>query len=246
MDTTWAVVQSLGIMVEKPEPGQILVYGSADPMPNPAELLLTYFVAKRYKIKWQFFSYRHGKNLPMTVDGKSVKSPRFFYFEDFIDQSITLGEISQQVFKLRKESTIIAHIPGGISLRATSDPSRKWSGRWHAVTIFQLHQVGGWLGGSGIHYILRLLAERKKWVLYICPFQEKGRVYEIYRGFGRPLFVPTPFVRFIPPARLGLPSWSPTPWNYWLYLPAAFRRLIRKEVMRRLFSGERRIEIPLP
>jgi hypothetical protein len=141
---------------------------------------------------------------------------------------------------------VIAHIPGGNPLRATSDPWKKWSGDWASYDIHQLHEAGGWLGGSSIHYLLRLWAEEREWVLFICPFQEKGRVYEIYAGL-RPAFIPTPFMRFVPPARLGLPSWAPSPWSYWKSLPAAFRRRVKKEVKWRIWSsGERRIEIPLP
>jgi hypothetical protein len=59
--------------------------------------------------------------------------------------------MAQEVWRLRQEPSIIAHLPGGITLRATSDPSRKWSGGWGQRTIPQLHQAGGWLGGSSIH-----------------------------------------------------------------------------------------------
>jgi hypothetical protein len=244
--STWEVVRSLGLVVEKPEPDQVLVYGSADPLPNPAELLLTQLVAKRHQLGWKFFVYRHGRNLPMPEDPGWVNPPGVFNIESILPKDLTLGDMAQEVWRLRQEPSIIAHLPGGITLRATSDPSRKWSGGWGQRTIPQLHQAGGWLGGSSIHLLLRLWAEEREWVLYICPFQEKGRVYSLYAGLGRPVFILTPFVRFVPPSRLGLPDWAPTPWNYWVSLPAAFRRRVRKEVKKRLWSGERRIEIQLP
>jgi hypothetical protein len=245
MGDSWDVVRKLGLVVSRPEPGQMLAYGSADPYPNPAELLLTQLVASRHALGWKFFVYQNGKNLKFPLNEIESVPPGVFLLEQIIPEGLTLGDMAQEVWRLRQEPSIIAHLPGGITLRATSDPSRKWSGGWGQRTIPQLHQAGGWLGGSSIHFLLRLWAEERPWVIFACPFQEKGRVYEIYAGL-RPAFIPTPFLRFVPPARLGLPSWAPAPWHYWFSLPAAFRRRVRKEVMRRLFSGERRIEIPLP
>jgi hypothetical protein len=243
---TWDVVQNLGL-VARPEPDKILVYGSSDPYPNPAELLLTQLVASRYQMGWRFFVYRHGRNLPMTVDDPQwVNPPGVFYLESILPKDLTLEEMAREIWFLREEPAIVAHLPGGATLRATSDPYRKWSGEWRSVTIHQLHRSGGWLGGSAIHYLLRLWAEEREWVLFACPFQEKGRVYDIYRGFKRPLFILNPFVRFIPPSQLGLPEWAPATWHYWKSLPASFRRRVRKEVRRKLKNGERRIEIPLP
>ena len=245
-ETNWGVVQDLGLVVEKPEPGQVLVYGSADPLPNPAEFMLTQLVAARYRLGWGFFIYRNGKNLNLfPLNELTSHPPGVFCLEAIIPKELTLGDMAQQIWRLRQEPVIVAHRPDGCVLRATSHPSRNWSGRWTNATISQLHQAGGWLGGSGIHYVLRLWAEERPWVLYICPFQEKGRVYEIYAGLSRPAFILTPFLRFVPPARLGLPSWAPAPWGYWLSLPAAVRRRVKKEVRRRLW-WERRIEIPLP
>ncbi len=246
IETTWGVIQNLCLVVEKHETGQVLVYGSSDPYPNPAEFTLTQLIANRYGLGWRFFVYRHGRNLPMPEDPQWVNPPGVFSLETIIPRGITLGEMAREVFRLRGEPSIIAHLPEGSMLRATPNPERKWSGGWAQKTIPQLHEAGGWLGGSAIHLILRLWAEERPEILYICPFSSKGRVYEIYRGFERPLFVLTPFVRFIPPSRLGLPSWAPAPWGYWLSLPAAFRRRVKKEVIKRIWSGERRIEIPLP
>jgi hypothetical protein len=245
-ETTWRVVQNLGLVVEKAEPGQVLVYGSADPLPNPAELMLTQLVASRHKVGWRFFVYKSGKNLnPFPLNELTSLPPGVFLLEHIIPE-LTLGEMAKEIWRLRGEPSIVVHLPGGVTLRATSDPSRKWSGGWASATISRLHEAGGWLGGSAIHYLLRLWAEERPWVFFACPFLSKGRVYEIYRGFKRFLFLPTPFVRFVPPARLGLPSWAPAPWSYWKSLPAAFRRRVRKEVMRRIKNGELRIEIPLP
>jgi hypothetical protein len=246
ISTTWEVVQNLGLVVEKHEPGQVLVYGSSDPLPNPAELLLTQLVAKRHQLGWRFFIYRHGRNLPMPEDPQWVNPPGVFNLEHVIPMGLTLGEMAREIWKLREEPSVIAHLPGGSILRATSNPWKKWSGGWASTTIPQLHESGGWLGGSGIHFILRLWADNNREVIYVCPYQEKGRVYEIYAGLSRPVFILTPFLRFVPPARLGLPSWAPAPWGYWRSLPAAFRRRVKKEVIKRLKSGERRIEVYLP
>ncbi len=244
--TTWSVVQGLGLVVSQPEPGQVLVYGSSDPYPNPAEFLLTQLVAKRHQLGWRFFTYRHGRNIPMPEDPGWVNPPGVFCIETITPEGLTIGYVAREIFRLRQEPVIVAHLPNGSVLRATSDPYRKWSGEWRSATIHHLHRAGGWLGGSAIHYLLRLWAQEMEWVLFACPFQEKGRVYEIYAGLRRPVFILTPFVRFVPPTRLGLPSWAPAPWHYWRTLPAAFRRRVKKEVMRRLKDGERRIDIPLP
>jgi hypothetical protein len=249
--TTWAVVQGLGLVVPRPEPGQCLVYGSADPLPNPAELMLTQLVASRYKLSWNFFVYLNGNNLPMLnqkVDYRFLRpNPvNVFNLESIIPKELTLGELGREIWRLRQEPTIIAHLSNGSKIRATSDPHKKWPSDWSSKTIHQLHKASGWLGGSSIHYLLRLWAEDRPWVIFACPFQEKGRVYEIYRGFKRPLFILVSFIRFVPPTRLGLPDWAPAPWLHWLSLPASYRKKVRREVMRRLFSGERRIEIQLP
>lgn len=246
-ESTWEVVRALGLVVEKPKPSQVLLYGSSDPLPNPAEIMLTQVVASRYEIKWQFFIYRHGRNLPMSVNEKLLQSlpPQVFYLEDVIPKDLTLGEMAQEIFRLRKECVIVAHLSDGRLLRATSQPEKKWSGHWASATIVELHKAGGWLGGSSIYYLLRLLAEERNEVLYLCPFQSKGRVYRIFAGM-RPLFVLVPFVRLVPPDRLGLPSWAPTPPEYWLSLKPEIRVRIRKEVEKKVLSGEFRIEIPLP
>jgi hypothetical protein len=246
VEDSWSVVKDSGLVVSQPEPRKVLIYGSADPTPNPAELLLTQLVAGRHQLGWQFFVYRHGRNLPVSVDDRWVNPPGIFYLETIIPEGLTLGEMAREVFRLRQEPVIVAHLCGDGILRATTNPQGKWPGGWSTMTISQLHKTGGWLGGSSIHYLLRLWAEEREWVLYICPFLSKGRVYEIYRGLPRPLFITTPFLRFVPPARLGLPSWAPAPWHYWLSLPASFRRRVRKEVMRQIFSGNLRIEIHLP
>ena len=245
MSTSWKVVQQLGLVVESPN-SELLVYGSADPLPNPAELYMTQIVASRYKMGWMFFVYSHGKNLLMTVPRGWVNPPGVFNLENIIPPNLTLGEIARAIWQLRKEATIIAHLSPNSLLRATFYPEKKWLKGVHEMTIRQLHEAGGWLGGSAIHFLLRLWAEEMEEVLYLCPFQEKGRVYEIYKGVRRKLFLLTPFVRFVPPARLGFPSWVPTPWWYWRSLPASFRRRVRKEVKKRMLLGERRIEIPLP
>jgi hypothetical protein len=246
METTWAVVQELGLVVSQPEPEKVLIYGSADPLPNPAELLLTQLVARRHHLGWQFFVYKHGRNLPVSVDDRWVNPLGVFNLEFILPKDLTLGEIAREVFRLRQEPVIVAHLRDGGVLRATTNPQGKWPGGWYTMTISQLHKTNGWLGGSSIHYLLRLWAEEREWILYICPFSSKGRVYEIYRGFKRPLFVLVPFLRFVPPTKLGLPDWAPTPWGYWLSLSASYRRQVRKEVMRRLKNGEWRIEIQLP
>jgi hypothetical protein len=245
METTWSVVQKLGLVVEEPESEQCLVYGSSDPYPNPAELILTQLIASRYQLGWRFFTYEHGKNL-FPLNELTPQPPKTFLLEHLIPHELTLGEMGQEVFRIRRETVIVGHLPNGSVLRVTSNPFRKWSGDWASMTIHQFHEAGGWLGGTAIHFLLRLWAEGQPEVFYPCPYQEKGRVYETYRGFPRPLFVLTSFIRFIPPARMGLPEWAPAPWSYWLSLPAAFRRRVRKEVKKRIWSGERRIEIPLP
>lgn len=244
-ESTWGVVQKLGLIIEgEPRSNAVLYYGTSDPLPNPAELLLTQLVASRYGLHWQFFVYRHGKNLLSHGMGSLPRIPGVFYLEEIMSEDLTLGELAQQIWTLRGEPVIVAHFGGGSGkvIRATSKPTASISG----VTIRDLHQSGGWIGGSAIHYFLRRLTEEVEDAIFPCPFQEKGRVYRIYKGVSRPVFILTPFVHLIPPTRLGLPSWAPTPWSYWISLPASYRRLVRKELADRIFSGEERIEIRLP
>jgi hypothetical protein len=244
---SWSVVAQLGLTIKNPKPGQLVVYGSADPLPNPAEIILTQIVASKHELNWKFFIYRHGRNLSMSVDEKLLQSlpPQVFCLEDVIPKDLTLGEMAQEIFRLREECVIVVHLPEGRVLRATSRPEKKWPSHWASATITELHEAGGWLGGSAIYYLLRLLAEERNEILYVCPFQSKGRVYRVFAGL-RPLFVLVPFVRLVPPDRLCLPNWAPTPPEYWLSLKPEIRLRIRKEVEKRVLSGELRIEIPLP
>ncbi|GEM_PF-3423429 len=249
-DSSWGVVLALGLATDKPEPDQLLVYGSSDPQPNPAELLLLEVVAKLFGLNFRFFVYRNGKNMPMEKLPEEVKLPWLFYLEDIIPPGLTLGEMAVAIWKLRDEPAVVAHLPQS-TLRATSEPTKKWPKGVPNLTVHDLHELGGYLGGSGIHYVLAEWAKKMPRVLYLCPYQKKGRVYEVYQKFKeevevpRPLFVPTPFVHFKPPKNLGLPEWAPTPWYYWRSLPAAYRRRVRKEVERRI-KREKRIEIYIP
>ncbi|GIW67444.1 MAG: hypothetical protein KatS3mg096_312 [Candidatus Parcubacteria bacterium] len=242
METTWELVQGLGLVVEKPLNEGIIVYGSADPLPNPAELILTQLVSSSRQLPLRFFVYRHCRNLHLEIPTNFVCPPGVFYLEDIIFQDLLLSEMAREIFRLRNsEPVIICYLP-----RPGREPKKFRGTDVPRITIAELHQEGGWLGGNAIHFILRLYAEEHPEVLYICPFQRKGRVYEIYKGMRRKIFILTPFLRLIPPPRLGLPEWAPTPWTYWLSLPASFRRRVRKIINHRLFAGERRIEITLP
>jgi len=241
---SWSIVNQLGLAIKRPTYG-VVVYGSADPLPNPAELLLTQLVAEHYRLGWKFFNYCHGKNLYTTVSEIWPNPQGVFNLESIIPLDLTLGKISEEIWKLRKEPVIVAHLSDGSTLRATSCPEKKWSKRRCQMTICDLHRFGGWLGGSAIHYLLRIWAEKEDDVLFICPFQEKGHVYHIYRGIKRKLFILTPFLKFVPPKRLMLPDWAPAPWEYWQNLPASLRKRVKKKAKALIFSGDRRIEINL-
>jgi len=245
---SWSVVAQLGLTIKNPKPGQLVVYGSADPLPNPAEIILTQIVASKHELNWKFFVYKHGKNFQMSVNEKLLQSlpPQVFYLDDVIPNDLTLGEMAQEIFRLREESVIVAHLADGGLLRATSRPAKKWPGHWASATVTELHEAGGWLGGTAIHYLLRILAEERNEILYLCPFQSKGRVYRVFQELRRPLFLLAPFVRFIPPGYLGLPSWAPAPAEYWLSLGPKIRLSIREKVKKMILSGELRIEIQLP
>lgn len=239
---SWDVVRGLNLVVEKAE--GVLLYGSSDPMPNPSELLLTQEVAAILGSDWRFFVYRHGKNIPIVVPKDYVNPPGVFDLETIIPQDLNLRDVATKVFQLRREPVVVAHRSDGRPIRATTREKEVPD-----IKIHELHASGGWLGGSAIHYILRLYAEKNRNILYICPFQTKGRVYEIYAGMGRKLFCLTPFVRIAPPPRLAPQGWEPLDWNLWRALPRSARhtaRLIIKEVLKEFFRrGEpRRIEIP--
>jgi hypothetical protein len=231
-------------LVAQPKPDQVVVYGSADPLPNPAELMLTQLVAHRLGIGWRFFVHRHGKNLVLDVPENCVNPPGVFYFENIIPEDINLRALAEEVWRFREEPVVIAHRPDGRSIRASKKVKDVPD-----VTISQLHAKGGWPGGSAIHFLLRRYAEKHPEVLYICPFQQKGRVYEIYKGVGRGLFILTPFVRIAPPSEEAPGGWEPLSWKRWRSLPAAARRLARSWIKQELknffrWGGPPRIEIP--
>lgn len=231
-DSSWGVVisEDIGITDLEVCKGKFLVYGSADPLPNPGELLLIESVASELGTwDWNFFVYGHGKNLPMEVPEGWCPPPGIFYLEKIIPQGLTLREMAEAVFRLRREPVILAHMPNGRHLRATSHVKEVPD-----ITISDLHEQGGWLGGSAIHYLLRLWAEKHPEIIYICPYQQKGRVYRVYRGVVRPLFVLVPFVRLCPPPGLAPGGWEPLPWGIWRVLSSRARRIARQWVCREI------------
>jgi len=237
---SWGVVQKLGL-VAQPQPGLVLVYGSADPLPNPAELLLTQLVANKLGLGWRFFVYRNGKNLALDA-GDYVNPPGVFNLESIIPEELSLRQLAKEIWNLRGEPVVIAHHPDGRPIRATSKTKNIPN-----VTLGQLHTEGGWFGGNTIHFLLRKYAEEHTEVVYLCPFQTKGLVYRVYEGIDRPLFILTPFIRIAP--KEVFEGWEPITWSEWLSLPAAARRqarrIIRRELERFFRRGEpRRIEVP--
>jgi len=241
--TTWGVVTELGLVAQPDEMSNgIVMYGSADPAPNPAELILTQLVASRLGMPWRFFVYRHGKNFAKNTESSWYFNPPGVFDLERITPAVNLRELAAEIWNLRHEPVIIAHRPDGRPIRATAKTKDVPS-----LSIGQLHAEGGWLGGSSIHYILRLYAEEHREVICICPFQTKGRVYQLYQGVGRGLFVLTPFVRIAPPVAPG--GWEPLTWSEWRALPEIARRrayqLIKEQLENFFRDGEpRRIELP--
>ncbi len=243
---SWSTVQQLGLVTENIK-GKILFYGTSDPLPNPGELLLTQMLASNLDVSWKFFVYRHGKNISMEVPEDCAYPPNVITLEEIIPGSLNLRTIAQEVFRLRREAVVIAHLDKK-AIRATTSSLKDIPD----ITIEELHCRGGWLGGSGIHYCLRLYAEITSQVVYLCPYQEKGRVYEIYKEVKREdkdLFVLAPFVRIQPPPSMAPNGWEPMTWKMWRALPAKVRRLARLKIKREIKQffrrGEpRRIEIP--
>jgi len=264
-DSTWGVVRKLGLEIDqgKLSPDQVIVYGSADPLPNPAELLLTQLVVSHQNQPWKFFVYIHGRNLEKVILRRVDEPERkvnelqkrynlpIFCLEDIIPEGLTLGEMSRRIFEIRKDDLVVARLWDNTPLRATVDPERNWFGNWASREVSDLHKCGGWLGGAGIHYVLRLLAQEDEKIVYLCPFQRKGLVYKLYSGFQRPLFLCVPFLRFVPPRshRAGQcrEDWVPLSWEEWEDLSPLTRESIENEVKKRLSDGgERRIEIQVP
>jgi len=246
---SWTVVSELGLAIKRPTHG-VVVYGSAEPLPNPAELLLTQLVAWKHKLSWQFYNYSYGKSFFMSMSKDGVNIPYLFNLEDIIPSDMTLGEVAKNIWRLRQEAAMVCHLSRILVLRATSRPERRWPEKYVKMTVHELHRAGGWLAESGVHYFLRLWAEKDESLIFLCPFQQRGDVYTIYKGM-RKLFILTPFLKFTSPARLGLPYWAPTPWGYWLSLPAYYRKRTRrrvKKIINSFFKGceIRRVEIELP
>jgi len=213
-DSTWGVVIKLDLVAqpEQINKDMILVYGSADPAPNPGELMLTQLIAKKLGIRWRFFVYQHGKNLG-TLQHELVIPEGIFRLEEILPVEVSLRTLAKEIWELRQEPVIVAHLPEQgkdvRKVRATSE------GGVPDISLDELHNKGGWLGGNGIHYFLRKYAEVNPEILYICPFQQKGRVYEIYKGVERRLFILTPFVRIAPPPEEAPQGWEPITWGRW-------------------------------
>ena len=250
---SWQVVSELGLVVEKPEKDEILVYGSSDPTPNPAELLMVQLISSYFDLDYRFFIYEHGKNFKFYYNDSKIEInvPKIFRLEDIIPPMLTLGEMCEQIWNLRKEAVIVMHLHENTKVRACSVPERKYSKDILDWTINDLHYLGAWLGGAGIEYILRLCAEKNSNILYVVPYQSKGLVFQIYRDFPRKLFVLSPFIKFVPPQKLSLPNWAPLPWDYWRSLPASYRKEVKKylkQKMKVFFERKEvlRIEIPIP
>ena len=225
-EDSWSVVEGLGLLqVHNYASSHVIVYGCSDPEPNPAELMLTQGIAEVLGLPWRFFIYRHGKNLKSG----GTFTPRWpiCYLEEIIEEvelsEVPLKELAQEIFHLRGEHCIVARREDGSVLRTDTDKKR------FPASIRELHRQGGWLGGSSIHYILRLWAEKNSNVVYLCPFQQKGRVYNIYR-WCRPLFIPAPFLQISPPKWLNLPDWAPLLWKQWRELSASRRRYLWREI----------------
>jgi hypothetical protein len=252
--SSWYVVSKLGLLADWRSNNlrKCVIYGSADPLPNPGEYLLTYLTATLLHESFRFFVYSNGQNLK-TIKKSNIKNrmpSNVFQLEEWLGalRNLSVRDICAEVWKLRNEPVIVAHLDNRV-FRATSK-IRELT-QIPDISIDSLHKGGGWLGGSGIHYVLRRKFEalNSERIWFLCPYQSKGKVYEIYRGFDGAIFLPVPFVRIIPPPEEAPQGWEPMTWQRWERLDNNTKviiiNIIRKG-LQKFFSGNeafRRLEV---
>jgi hypothetical protein len=263
-DSSWEVINRYGVAInvnveeielmkknskEKNSEEITLVYGSSDPWPNPAELILLQETAVLLNLKWKFFIYTKGKNHPLAKIQKDVsngnnfkKNKVIFDLEEIIKIEDKLDQIAEEIFKIRGDVIIARHKDD--EMRAKNLKEKKDEN----FTIENLHQEGGWLGGNAIHYYLRKWMTKENNLILLTPYTEKGLIFKMYDVLKKrclpifSLFISPVFYKWNE-------NWVPISWREWRALNKKTRKEIRREVKKIieqfLFKGEKILRVDI-
>ena len=173
-----------------------------------------------------------------NYDDSYPSPPGMRSLESIIDEALPkefrIRDLAREIWELtrngsRKRAVKVCYLSDGRTIRATN--KKEELEKIPDISIEKMHQDGGYLAGAAIHFVLRKYAEQSSNVLYLCPFQEKGLVYELYKGINRQLFLLAPFVRISPPPELVIKGWEPIVFPVWRKaLTKGERKAIRRYV----------------
>lgn len=198
-------------------PNASLLYGTSDPVANLGEYVLTTLLAKRVGLQAVFLVYEFGDPryaAQSLEESQIVAKPcstwqlevsRWLgwgaelhgFVETVLEPSelweMPLGEIASDLKRLRNQASVLVLRSERDSL-STSDrdvlSSRQSLAAWHSD--------GYWMSGALLHYCLRCYSERISGILHLAPWNEKGRVYQVYAE-SPALFLAAPWLGIVPP-----------------------------------------------
>lgn len=221
MDDVHSVVRRLGLDVEVPI-GQV-VYGTSSQEIHLSEYLLTAAVAAYFQQEAIFFTYENGRSTEESKSQSRKISPSsdlsqvemiarlnewlgvevvLSSLRDIVQEmgfwEVRVGDFVSRLSQLRRGQFLVLHFPNRVYYNRSK--LQKIAG----MTIADVHDQGGWLAGSAIHYVLREWGENRG-ITFLAPWSDKGLVYSFYKGTANH-FLLTPYLLLCPPI--------PDPW--WL------------------------------
>lgn len=196
--------------------GHQLLYGTSDPGVNLGEYILTILMAKKLGTTATFLVYEQGPQefVNLSLAASQLVAKRRPDWQNLVCSWLgaqaqirglvetvlrptglwnqPVGEIVAEMKGLRPKSQMVAfrrpdflHYSDSKSLLNSKSSLGDW------------HESGAWMGGSMIHYCLRKYSEQVSTFTHLAPWNEKGRVYEIYSG--APIsFILTPWLGIVP------------------------------------------------
>jgi len=216
--------------------GRVLMYGTSDPVPNIGELILTMLVAEKNEMRPLFLVYQQGTNRYVAAslaDSARVATRNGDWLNEVArwlgirPEIRSLTEVLPAAIWDKHLNSIVARMrtlrPGDRFMVMRSE-SETWYCDDADVTNSQdslgtWHGLGAWMSGALIHYCLAVLSVSRLDVVHLAPWNEKGRVYEMYKG-SPAQFVLSPWLGIAPPSSL------PKQWGLSLH-PEVFGGLLR-------------------
>ncbi|MEK7600342.1 MAG: hypothetical protein AAB463_00055 [Patescibacteria group bacterium] len=193
---------------ESASPASTILYGTSDPVPNVAELVLTAIAASVFRLPALFSVYEGGRteyadlsrersrelvvgsDVPSIADSIRIVSgwlgleiplipfERIFALGGVWD--VPLADMAKAMLAVQHKPLRFCYVPADPEPQVVYTDGR-WVKRNGTLTVAELHNRGGWLGGAGIHYALRQFAEGHPDHIHLVPFGMKGEVYRTYR-----------------------------------------------------------------